>query len=75
MRADVLNLWTIYDKPADYPLGFAARRFEIQGGHAVATLDARYGPDLDSVRRQIPGDLYRIERSDGDDPCIVETWL
>lgn len=68
-------MWSVYARPADYPLGFVARRFEIHPGYAVATLDARYGPDLEAVRAQLPPGLVCIPREPDDDPCIVETWL
>lgn len=72
---EILSLWTIYEKPADYPLGFVARRFEVHTGHAVATLDAHYGSTLASVREKLPPSLYAIARCAGDDPCVVETWI
>jgi hypothetical protein len=70
-----MSLWTIYHRPADYPNGFVARRFEIHEGYAVATGDMKFGATLDAVRDQIPQELYRIERSEDDDPVVVETWL
>lgn len=73
---DKLVMWTVYDKPADYRQGFVARRYEIRAdGQAHAMLDAHYGPSLAAVRAKLPGGLVRIERSDTDDPVIVETWL
>jgi hypothetical protein len=71
-----LPMWTVFERPADYRQGFVARRFEARAdGSAVAALDAFYGPTLESVRARLPAGLYRIERDDDDDPCIVETWL
>lgn len=69
-------VWTIYERPADYRQGFVARRHEAyKDGTTAATLDAVYGDTLNAVRAKVPQGLYRIERDETDDPCIVESWL
>lgn len=69
-----LCLWTIYEKPRDWPDKFVARMFV--GDKPTAT--ALHGETLDEVRglilRLYPG-LYCIPRNPRDDPAIVETWL
>jgi hypothetical protein len=67
----VLNCWTIYDKPIDYPHGYVARRFEFD----QPTNDTFTGP-LDQIRKAFERcGLYRITRRDEDHPNVVETWL
>jgi hypothetical protein len=72
--SDHLNMWTIYERPLDYPTGYIARRCEVRG-EVVHTADVRVGPTLEAVRRQLPPGLYRQSRQPGDDPVIVEVWF
>lgn len=71
----VLNMWTVYDHPKDFPHSYVARRFEIGGGEPLATPDIVQG-ELSIIRegfRQCG--LTCLTRNEGDDPGIVETWL
>jgi hypothetical protein len=70
-----LDTYTIYDHPSDYPDGFVVRRFRVMPGGPVATNDVWGAPTLEVARSAVPPGLYCMERSEGDDPCIVETWL
>lgn len=74
-----LALWTVYESPADHPGQFVARRFlndEPTEHHKVST-------HLSVVRKWIEHDAMnfnqglpvRVERSEQDEPQIVETWL
>lgn len=69
-----LPIWTIYERPADYPDLFVARLFI--GGKPSAK--ALFGRTLDEVRAVLthtyPG-LFCIPRDPRDEPQIVETWL
>lgn len=70
-----LAIWTIYDKPKDFPEGFIARRFEVGGGNTVATADTINGK-LDDIRLALEkAGLVNICREEGDDPKIVESWI
>lgn len=71
---DRLPMWTIYQRPSDYPDGYVARMF-FTLPRAEPTAVAIFGPTRDAVRAALPAGLHRISRSPGDDPCIVETWL
>lgn len=70
-KPDPLEMWTVYDKPADAPTQFIARKFIglIPTGEVVIT------ETLTKLRAQKPRHLSTITRSEGDDPVIVETWL
>jgi hypothetical protein len=69
-----LGLWTIYEKPDDYPDKFVGRLFVLDQPTTVALV----GPTLDSVRefirRASPG-LTCIPRFEHDHPSVIETWL
>jgi hypothetical protein len=74
---DVLNIWTVYDHPKDFPHSFVARRFEIgkQADGPLATDDVVLG-DLRTIRESFRRcGLTCIRRSDTDEPQIVECWL
>jgi hypothetical protein len=71
----VLNMWTVYDHPKDFPHSYVARRFEIGGGEPLATNDIIQG-ELSIIRESFcQCGLTCLTRNEGDDPNIVETWL
>jgi hypothetical protein len=73
---DALPMWTIYDHPSDYPAGYVARQWLIQGGTVVSTDVLLYSSEVEPIRRQLSAvGLVRVPRSDGDDPVILETWF
>ncbi len=74
--SDQLTIWTVYERPLDYPEGFVARMHVVlRDGRFGPTDTAFYGPTLDSVRRQLPGGLVAIARDPSDEPQIVECWI
>lgn len=72
--ADSLSIWTVYDRPLDYPEKFVARRW-LATPQPTPTDDILVGDDLMDVRKKLPAGLHCISRQAGDDSCIVETWL
>ena len=71
-----VSTWTVFQRPADYPDGYIARRFEIDGtGGPRPTLDVVTGLSLDEVRAKLPRGLVCFARLDGDAPSVVEVWL
>lgn len=65
-------LWTIYDKPTDYPGLYVARKFTLAGPTATTMTSE----DLDALRNALARmGLARIARSPEDDPVIIETWI
>lgn len=74
----ILDLWTIYERPKDYPEGYVARRFEVGVGVHSPTNQIITADSLDEIRELLldahPG-LYRIPRSPEDEPQIVEVWV
>lgn len=86
-----LELWTIYQKPKDYPDGFVVRRSLVGAGRKCLTCEsgarhtntvcplmdatAQYAPSLETARALVPRGLARIPRNPEDDSVIVEVWL
>lgn len=68
---DTLPIWVIYRHHRDFPAHYVARCWHMD------TLTEKYliGRDLDAVRDLLPEGLVQLDRSDKDDPTIVEVWL
>jgi hypothetical protein len=74
-KRGVLSMWTIYDRPKDYPDGYIARRFDCTALGPVATQHA-YPGELELIRETLrAAGLVRMDRLPDDEPQIVETWL
>lgn len=73
LKEKKLEIWVIYDCPADYPGKFVARKWVLD----VPTKTVIIGDTLDEVRNKLPNkqNLVCLDRSFQDDPIIVETWL
>jgi hypothetical protein len=70
-----LPMWTVYDHPRDFPDGFVARKF-FTLPQVEATSQVMTSASLEDLRTTLFGwGLSCLARNDGDDPCIVETWL
>lgn len=73
-----MEQWVIYDHPRDNPDYWVVRRWFIGAGKVWPHPIIWRCPDLDSARDVIavncPGG-FRLDRSPGDDPVIVEVWI
>ncbi len=69
-----MSLWTVYDKPTDYPTQFIARRW-LATLPPTPTSEVLVANDLNSVRKLLPPGLYCIPASPHDGPYIIETWI
>lgn len=65
------SIWVVYEAPPDFPDKYVARR--LHGNRPTA--DFVIGDTLNDVRSKLPEGLFRIERSDRDDPMIRESWI
>jgi hypothetical protein len=65
-------MWVIYDRPADFPKAFVARRWVGEKATDDVILATSLGQLRDVMRSK---HLTRIDRHKSDDPVIVETWL
>lgn len=70
-----LPMWTIYERPRDYPAGFVVRRSVTDPTGCYHDAAAQYAPDLASARALVPPGLQLLPRFPDDDPVIVEVWL
>lgn len=70
----VLEMWTVYEKPKDFPQSYVARKWVI-GQTPEATNEVLVGATLEEVRAKLPPGLHCMNRSPEEDPVIVETWL
>lgn len=71
-----LEMWTIYDHPSDFPDCFVARRFLIYAGGPVATTETISESDLETLRHHFEFTGWScLQRQDGDDSVIVESWV
>jgi hypothetical protein len=72
-----LAMWAVYDRPADYPDKYVARRFEVDGSGPRPTHSIIVASDLNALRAVLMLEMYltSVARSEGDDPKIVETWM
>jgi len=74
---DTLTMFTIFEKPKDYPDKFVVRGFDVERGnpephpHAVHIVCN----SLEEARSAVPSGLYCIARSPEDHQSVVETWL
>jgi hypothetical protein len=72
--SSVLSLFTIYERPKDYPNNFVVRRWIIVGGQPTGQ-ECQLADTLEESRILIPPGLFNLGRQPGDDPAIVETWV
>jgi len=69
-----LLLWTIYERPRDFPRHYVARPHRTM--RDPGPLDVYLLADsLEGIRAQLPNGLHCLTRADGDEPQILETWL
>lgn len=80
MERGVLSIWTIYDKPKDYPEGFIARRYEVGGADRtkpaiIATSDTLTG-SLEHMRNTLErAGLTVLRKHASDHANVVESWI
>jgi hypothetical protein len=69
----MINIWTVYDHPSDYPDYYVARMFRGE----TPTDNMVMAADLDTVRDVMARDFHLVclTRHPDDDPKIIETWL
>lgn len=83
-----LKVWTIYERPQDYPEKFVVREFVVGAKEAsagmppgtVQPLQARVEPTavvdtLEEARAAIPTGTVRIRRDATDPYAVVESWV
>ena len=69
----MINIWTVYKHPIDYPGKYVARLFRGE----TPTASVMIADDIETIRDIMLRDfnLVCLLRSPKDDPNILETWL
>ena len=76
IKTETLSVWTIFDRPLDYPHGFIARKFNVKKGAVSPTKEIILGNDLEVIRNKLASQgLVAIPRSPEDNQSVVETWI
>lgn len=77
-KADPVMMWTIFNRPSDFPGGYIARLFEVHAtsdGGSQPTGHTMTG-ELAFIRTWMDFQgLTCLTRSPEDDPTVVETWF
>jgi len=74
-QRSILEMWCIYDHPADYPNHYVLRRWLVGGGKLVPDEKCQLARTIGEARKLVPTGLYCLGRLPGDDRCIAETWV
>ena len=65
-------VWVVYDHPRDQPDYYVARLWRGETPTDMALIDA----DLERLRDTLEQmGLVHLDRMEGDDPVILETWI
>lgn len=74
---NVMSMWTVYDRPSDYPKSYVARRYDVRPNEVSMSASIIIAPTLTKLRNILAFDLHLtcIRRDPNDDPVILETWL
>jgi hypothetical protein len=67
----MIDVWIVYDSPSDFPGCYVARRFKMD----KPTSDVLTAATLDDLRALLPPGLIRLERTEHDQPHLVEVWV
>lgn len=71
-----LVMWSIFERPADFPDGFIARKFVITSGEVTPTRDAMVCRQLEPIRNEMMRrGLYCLPREERDPPMLLESWF
>jgi hypothetical protein len=75
-QRELLSMWTVYDHPKDFPNNFVARCFVVSPDGPQPTENFVVSPTLKALRMMLRmSGLSCMQRAEGDDAKIVETWL
>lgn len=78
MSDKLFTVWVIYAKPKDFPNHYVARAQHMNLESKDILFDetalVAETPDPLRIKLHLMG-RNKIERMEGDDPCILETWI
>ena len=70
-----MELWTIYDRPADHPRHCTVRKVLVADDGLSSEDTQLFQSVLEARSALARRGLIRVPRSQEDDPALVETWL
>ena len=70
-----MELWTVYDRPADHPQHCAVRKVLV-ADDGLSPADTQLFQSVLEARAALARrGLIRVPRAQEDEPALVETWL
>jgi hypothetical protein len=74
---NILPMWVVYDHPKDWPEFYVARKWMTGGSpDGTPTDHVIMDRDLENLRRTLWRlHLVKLDRMEGDNPVILETWI
>jgi hypothetical protein len=77
MMMPLLQLYTVYQDPDDYPDEIVVRRWTVQAGRPTPEKELFLRePDLQTVREKLVNlNLVCLGREPEDDHAVLETWV
>ena len=70
-QCKVFPVFTVFNSPKDFPGKYVVRIFDGKTPLRLITIR----DTLEEARKTIPPMFMRTDRSEKDDPIIVETWI
>ena len=75
-KRGVRTIWTVYEKPRDYPTGWIARMHEVVGAVVKPTGYVIKAVELEPIREKLArAGLVCIPHQEDDDWEIVKSWI
>ncbi len=75
-KEEGFSLWTVYDHPSDFPDSFVTRRSEFVKGVPITTCEIFHDESFEAIEEFLAEKgLFAMMRQEGDDPCIIATWM
>jgi hypothetical protein len=80
MSREVMKQYVLYKNPSDYPGKFVLREWHIVHGNpnpVPVDKPVMIEDNVDSIQKLMDANpnLYWLQRSKDDDPCILGTWI
>jgi hypothetical protein len=70
-----LSVFTIFERPLDYPEHYVVREFRIMGGQVAPQPECKLAKTLEEARRHVPPGRVRLSEQDPANPKVVESWI
>ena len=75
-KRGAVAVWTVYERPKDYPIGWVARMFEITRAGPKPTGCVIKCAALQPIQEKLArAGLVKLPRSVEDEPQVVESWI